>query len=151
MPKISALGITVEVVLGDTVDPEDFASAWSRCITTAPSTSGCVSVGPAGGMVSLTQSITRELIDQRRGTLLMLHAGAVSHPETGASVAYVAVNADTGKMVWYQQLVHHDLWDYDLSAAPALVESVRNGRRIPAVAQITGESVTGPPGFTARA
>jgi quinoprotein glucose dehydrogenase len=49
----------------------------------------------------------------------------------------IAVNAATGKLVWYQQLVHHDLWDYDLSAAPALVESVQNGRRVPAVAQIT--------------
>jgi quinoprotein glucose dehydrogenase len=49
----------------------------------------------------------------------------------------VALNANTGKLVWYQQIVHHDMWDYDLSAAPALMEIVRNGRRVPAVAQIT--------------
>lgn len=49
----------------------------------------------------------------------------------------VALDAATGKLRWYQQLVHHDLWDYDVAAAPALIEVERDGRRIPAVAQIT--------------
>ena len=43
----------------------------------------------------------------------------------------------TGKLRWYRQLVHHDIWDYDLGAAPALVDVVKNGKTIPAVAQIT--------------
>ena len=46
----------------------------------------------------------------------------------------VALDAATGKLKWYQQLVHHDLWDYDLPAAPTLVDVKRNGRTIPAVA-----------------
>lgn len=33
----------------------------------------------------------------------------------------VALNAGTGKMVWHFQTVHHDLWDYDNAAPPALV------------------------------
>jgi quinoprotein glucose dehydrogenase len=49
----------------------------------------------------------------------------------------VALDARTGKKLWHQQLVHHDLWDYDLSAAPALFDIHRNGKVIPAVAQIT--------------
>jgi glucose dehydrogenase len=49
----------------------------------------------------------------------------------------VALDALTGKLRWYYQLVHHDLWDYDLSAPPALVEVKRDGQTIPAVAQIT--------------
>ena len=49
----------------------------------------------------------------------------------------VALDAMTGKLKWHQQLVHHDLWDYDLPAAPTLVDIKRNGRTIPAVAQIT--------------
>ena len=32
--------------------------------------------------------------------------------------------------------MHHDIWDYDLAAAPTLVEVNRGGRRIPGVAQI---------------
>ena len=49
----------------------------------------------------------------------------------------VALDARTGKKLWHQQLVHHDIWDYDLSAPPALFDIHRGGRVIPAVAQIT--------------
>jgi glucose dehydrogenase len=49
----------------------------------------------------------------------------------------VALDAATGKLRWYYQVVHHDIWDYDLSAPPALVEVRRDGRSLPAVAQIT--------------
>src|SRR5690606_28118265 len=46
----------------------------------------------------------------------------------------VALNASTGKVVWYFQVVHHDLWDYDIAAQPALITVRRNGRDVPAVA-----------------
>jgi quinoprotein glucose dehydrogenase len=49
----------------------------------------------------------------------------------------VALDACTGKKLWHQQLVHHDIWDYDLAAPPALFDIRRGGRVIPAVAQIT--------------
>jgi len=49
----------------------------------------------------------------------------------------VALDARTGTVKWHQQLVHHDLWDYDLAAPPALFDIKRNGAVIPAVAQIT--------------
>jgi glucose dehydrogenase len=49
----------------------------------------------------------------------------------------VALDARTGAKKWAQQLVHHDLWDYDLAAPPALFDIHRGGRTIPAVAQIT--------------
>jgi glucose dehydrogenase len=49
----------------------------------------------------------------------------------------VALDARTGKKKWHQQLVHHDIWDYDLAAPPALFDIRRDGRVIPAVAQIT--------------
>ena len=49
----------------------------------------------------------------------------------------VALDARTGKRLWHQQLVHHDIWDYDLAAPPALFEIRRDGKMIPAVAQTT--------------
>ncbi|MCU1261658.1 MAG: quinoprotein glucose dehydrogenase [Bryobacterales bacterium] len=49
----------------------------------------------------------------------------------------VALDAATGKVLWSYQLVHHDLWDYDLPAPPALVTVKRGGREIPALAQVT--------------
>jgi glucose dehydrogenase len=49
----------------------------------------------------------------------------------------VALDARTGKLKWYHQLVHHDLWDFDLPAAPVLIDVTRNGKAIPAVAVLT--------------
>ena len=49
----------------------------------------------------------------------------------------VAVDIATGEKKWHQQLVHHDIWDFDLGAAPTLFDAVKDGRTIPAVAQIT--------------
>jgi quinoprotein glucose dehydrogenase len=51
------------------------------------------------------------------------------------SCSLVALNARTGKMLWYFQMVHHDVWDYDNSAPPTLADITVNGRRIPAVIQ----------------
>lgn len=49
----------------------------------------------------------------------------------------VCLNVKTGKRVWHFQTVHHGLWDYDLPAAPNLVEIRKQGRTIKAVAQVT--------------
>lgn len=49
----------------------------------------------------------------------------------------VCVEAETGKLVWYFQHVHHGLWDYDLPTAPALVDITVDGKDIKALAQIT--------------
>lgn len=46
----------------------------------------------------------------------------------------VALNPDTGHMVWYFQTVHHDLWDYDVASPPLLFDVHRGGKTIPAVA-----------------
>jgi quinoprotein glucose dehydrogenase len=54
----------------------------------------------------------------------------------------VALDAATGKRLWHFQTVHHNLWDYDLPAQPNLVEVRRDGRLIPAVAQITKTGFT---------
>ena len=66
----------------------------------------------------------------------------------------VALDAATGKLKWYFQLVHHDLWDYDLPAQPSLITVQREGRKVPAVAVVTKmgfvfvfDRVTGKPLF----
>lgn len=46
----------------------------------------------------------------------------------------VAVDARTGRRLWHFQTVHHDLWDYDLTASPVLLDIRQRGRTIPAVA-----------------
>ncbi len=46
----------------------------------------------------------------------------------------VALEAETGKMRWHFQTVHHDLWDYDIASQPTLFTVRRNGKEIPAIA-----------------
>lgn len=53
------------------------------------------------------------------------------------STSLVALHAATGELAWYQQLVHHNVWDYDLPAQPTLVELEHDGETIPAVLQAT--------------
>ncbi|PYS52355.1 MAG: pyrroloquinoline quinone-dependent dehydrogenase [Acidobacteria bacterium] len=66
----------------------------------------------------------------------------------------VAVDAETGKLKWYFQSVHHELWDYNLPPAPGLIDIIKDGKKIPALAQVgkTGymyilDRVTGKPVF----
>jgi quinoprotein glucose dehydrogenase len=47
----------------------------------------------------------------------------------------LALDARTGTRLWHQQLVHHDLWDYDLVAAPKLLTVRHAGRNVDIVAQ----------------
>ncbi len=49
----------------------------------------------------------------------------------------VAADANTGKLLWYFQVVHHDIWDLDLEAPPLLLDVKRHGKAIPAVAVIS--------------
>lgn len=45
----------------------------------------------------------------------------------------IAINATTGKKIWYFQAVHHDLWDADFAAQPTLSTLVRNGKPVDVV------------------
>lgn len=101
MPLIHALGATVRVELVQNIDAQVFDEAWSRCLV--PESDARVRADEAvptvvgqHSMTALTQDITRALITRRAGDLLMLHAGAVSHPQTGRSIAYIAPGG-TGK------------------------------------------------------
>lgn len=53
----------------------------------------------------------------------------------------IALNAETGKMIWYFQGVRHDLWDRDFPSPPTLVTVKRNGAEIDAVAETTKQGV----------
>jgi quinoprotein glucose dehydrogenase len=80
-------------------------------------------------------------VDAKRG-IAYLPFGAPTMDRWGAdrkgdnlySSTLVAVNAATGKKLWHYQLVHHDIWDFDLDTAPVLFDVKKDGKTIPAVA-----------------
>lgn len=53
------------------------------------------------------------------------------------SSSVVALRASTGEIVWHFQVVHHDIFDYDVAAQPSLVTVPRDGRQVDAVAVVT--------------
>ena len=53
----------------------------------------------------------------------------------------VCVDLKTGQRKWHYQLVHHPLWDMDISSAPILADITVNGRAVKAVAQPTKQGI----------
>src|SRR5215471_6567124 len=101
-------------------------------------------------------------VDTERGTLYTIFGAPASdyygfdrkgNDLFGNSV--VALDAMTGKLKWYFQTVHHDLWDMDLPPAPLLIDITVKGKKTPALVQtgklglifilnrVTGESIFG--------
>ena len=66
--------------------------------------------------------------------------GGHRHGDNLFSGSVVAVDLDTGERVWHYQTVHHDIWDWDLPAAPVLLDITVDGRAIKALIQPTKQS-----------
>ena len=83
-------------------------------------------------------------VDAQRGIVYMPF-GAPSVDQYGGdragdnlfSTSLVAADANTGKYLWHFQVVHHDIWDADMTGAPALIDVKQGGRTIPAVAAMS--------------
>ncbi len=63
--------------------------------------------------------------------------GGERHGDNLFADSLVCLEAATGRRVWHFQFVRHGLWDYDIPAAPNLVDVIVGGRRVSAVAQVT--------------
>ncbi len=64
------------------------------------------------------------------------YGGTRPGPDPGSD-SLTCLSLATGKRVWAQQLVHHDLWDYDLPAEPVLFDFTRGGKVVRGVCQVT--------------
>jgi quinoprotein glucose dehydrogenase len=85
---------------------------------------GPFSADPQLGMVYLsTEAPTNDVYGGHR------------HGNNLFSDSIVALNAKTGKRVWHQQLIHHDVWDYDMPAHPILIDVNVSGRPVKAIVQ----------------
>src|SRR5918998_20208 len=98
-------------------------AAWR---TGAANTWGVIAADPARDLVFVPTSSPSP--DYYGGRRLGDNRGANS---------VVALRASTGQVVWQFQVVHHDLWDYDVPAQPILTTLRRAGRDVPALVQLT--------------
>ena len=100
-------------------------------------------------------------VDEKRGIVYMPFGGPAANYYGGDrpgdnlfSNTLVAADATTGKLKWYFQTVHHELWDFDLPPEPVLMDVMHDGKKVPALVQ-TGkigyvfvfDRVTGKPVF----
>jgi quinoprotein glucose dehydrogenase len=87
-------------------------------------------------------------VDAQRGLLFLpigqpaaQYYGGARHGQNLYSSSIVALDANTGKVRWYFQLTHHDVWDYDAEATPAMMDVVRDGKKIPVVVAVSKPSL----------
>ncbi len=83
-------------------------------------------------------------IDEKRG-IAYIPLGTARYDFYGANRkgndlfgnSLLALDVRTGKRLWHFQLIHHDLWDYDLPVAPKLLTVKHDGKNVDVVAQAT--------------
>lgn len=93
--------------------------------------------GGANAWTVLSADVERDLVFVPTGTPSPDFFGGMRPGDTRFANSLVALRASTGKVVWGRQLVHHDLWDYDIASQPLLIDLKRDDRTIPAVVQPT--------------
>ena len=76
----------------------------------------------------MTVDAERGLVFAATGSPTSDFYGGDRHGDNLYANCVVALDAATGALKWFRQLVHHDLWDWDLPAPPTLIEVARNGR-----------------------
>lgn len=88
-------------------------------------------------------------VDSERGLVFMPTAtagpnyfGGYRPGNNDYANSVVAVNGATGEVVWHYQMVHHDLWDFDIPAQPILIDIEKDGERVPVVVQLTKMGLT---------
>jgi glucose dehydrogenase len=81
-------------------------------------------------------------VDEKRGIVYMPFGGPAANYYGGDrpgdnlfSNTLVAADAKTGKLKWYFQTVHHELWDFDLPPEPVLIDVMHDGKKVPALVQ----------------
>ncbi|WP_430907882.1 pyrroloquinoline quinone-dependent dehydrogenase [Maribacter sp. 2-571] len=94
-------------------------------------------VGAANAWSVLSVDVARDLVFVPTGSASPDFYGGYRPGDNRYANSVVALKASTGQLVWHFQTVHHDLWDYDVAAQPALVEIRKDGKIIPAVVQAT--------------
>jgi quinoprotein glucose dehydrogenase len=92
-------------------------------------------VGGANNWGELSIDAERGIAYVPTGSPTYDYYGADRHGANLYGTSLLALDARTGKRLWHFQMVHHDLWDYDNTAAPQLATITHNGKQRDIVAQ----------------
>ncbi|MEL6253759.1 MAG: PQQ-binding-like beta-propeller repeat protein [Bacteroidota bacterium] len=96
-----------------------------------------VTIGGANSWAGLALDEENEIVYVPTGSAAFDWFGGNRKGDNLFSNCLLALNANTGERIWHFQFVKHDLWDRDIPAPPNLLEVKKEGKTIPAVAQVT--------------
>lgn len=102
---------------------------------------GTAQAGAANVWSTITADLERGLVYLPVSSASPDHYGGTRPGANLYSDSLVALDAQTGRLEWHFQTVHHDLWDYDLAAPPILIDVRRDERDVPAVVVLTKTSL----------
>ena len=100
---------------------------------TAEDPPGAWRSGAANAWSILSVDPVRDLVFVPTGSASPDYYGGLRPGDDKWADSVVALHAQTGKIAWGFQLVHHDLWDYDTAPPPLLTTIIHNGSRVDAV------------------
>jgi glucose dehydrogenase len=96
--------------------------------------------GP-GGWVPMTVDVPNGLVFIPLGNATDQNYGGSRPGDDLYAGSIIALDAATGKMKWYFQMTHHDIFDWDANAPPTLIEVNKDGKKIPAIALSTKQGL----------
>jgi quinoprotein glucose dehydrogenase len=102
-----------------------------------PLPAGLKNAGAGNAWSVLSTDPERDLVFVPTGSASPDFYGGMRPGNNGYADSVIAIRASTGKVVWSFQVVHHNLWDYDVASQPTLIMFHRGGQSIPAVAVTT--------------
>lgn len=89
--------------------------------------------GAANAWSVLSADPERDLVFVPTGSASPDFYGGERKGENAFANSLVALQGSTGELVWHFQVVHHDLWDYDVASQPSLHDFRRGDEVVPAV------------------
>jgi quinoprotein glucose dehydrogenase len=94
-------------------------------------------VGGANVWTTMSVDEERDLVFVPTASASPNYYGALRPGDNRYANSILAIRGSTGELVWHYQLLHHDVWDWDLPTHPILVDITKDGKKIPVVVQLT--------------
>ncbi|TDI65360.1 MAG: pyrroloquinoline quinone-dependent dehydrogenase [Alphaproteobacteria bacterium] len=94
-------------------------------------------VGGANVWITMSVDNERDLLFAPTASASPNYYGGLRPGDNRHASSVLAIRGSTGELVWAQQLLHHDVWDWDPPTHPILVDITRDGQKIPVVVQLT--------------
>jgi len=96
--------------------------------------------GDVSSWAPMAADLERGLVYINTNGVTIDYYGGFSPGDNLFGTSLFALDAKTGERVWHYQLVHHDIWNYDTSTAPVLLDVNIDGVETPIVVQTTKQN-----------